>query len=163
MTHTRIKLIIAGLAIATAVAFLAIAGVRDGWVYFLPVDTYLENPTPGRVRLHGKVGGNEFHVSRASLTAEFDLLGANRSIRVQYAGVVPEMFDVDRDVVIEGKRDASGVFHADTLLTKCASKYESGGEDPHADPHLAGKGLPAPQTSEHQAGNSNSHAEGAGR
>ena len=38
--------------------------------------------------------------------------------------------------VVEGTRDAKGVFCADTLMTKCASKYESGGEAPHADPHL---------------------------
>jgi cytochrome c-type biogenesis protein CcmE len=138
MTHTRIKLIIAGLAIAIAVGFLAVAGARDGWVYFLPVDKFMENPTPGRVRLHGKVGTQDCVVSRASLTAEFDLLGETRSIRVQYSGVVPEMFDIDRDVVVEGTRDEVGVFRADTLLTKCASKYESGdGEAPHADPHVA--------------------------
>jgi len=42
MTHTRIKLIVAGTVIAAAVTFLAIAGVREGWVYFLPVDQYVE-------------------------------------------------------------------------------------------------------------------------
>lgn len=139
MTHTRIKLLVAGTVIAAAVTFLAIAGVREGWVYFLPVDQYVDANAQyagQRVRLHGKVSEHEFDADRAMLVANFDLQGARHSIRVQYAGVIPEMFDVGRDVVVEGKPDDAGVFHADTLMTKCASKYESAdGQAPHADPH----------------------------
>ena len=52
--------------------------------------------------------------------------------------VVPDTFQADREVVVEGTLDESGVFRADTLLTKCASKYESdGGQAPHADPRDA--------------------------
>lgn len=141
MTHTRIKLIVAGAVVAAAVTVLAIAGVREGWVYFLPVDQYVESGAQyagQRVRLHGKVAEHDFDADRAMLLANFDLHGAQHTIRVQYAGVIPEMFEVGRDVVVEGKPDESGVFHADTLMTKCASKYESeDGQAPHADPHNA--------------------------
>ena len=138
MSRTRVKLLIAGLILAAATSLLALAGVRDGWVYFMPVDQFLEHPAKHdqRVRLHGKVAEQNFQEDRAGLTAKFDLLGKARSIRVEYSGVIPEMFQADRDVVVEGRVNDAGVFEADTLLTKCASKYESAdGQAPHADPH----------------------------
>jgi len=38
--------------------------------------------------------------------------------------VVPDMFKSGAEIVVEGKQDAAGVFQADVLMTKCASKYE---------------------------------------
>ena len=35
-----------------------------------------------------------------------------------------ELFQAGAEVIVEGQQDAAGVFQADTLLTKCASKYE---------------------------------------
>lgn len=138
MTPIRMKLIGAGLVIASAATFLAFSGMRDGWVYFLPVDEFVSSEARWgeRVRLHGRVGESNLHVERAGLTAHFDLCGKTSSLPVDYTGVIPEMFDAGRDVVVEGRRDASGTFVADTLMTKCASKYESGdGQAPHGDPH----------------------------
>lgn len=140
MTPIRLKLVGAGLVVAGAAAVLAISGMRDGWVYFLPVDEYVasEDRWTERVRLHGRVGQDDLTVDRAGLAAEFLLCGETKSIPVLYSGVIPEMFEAGRDVVVEGHRDQKGVFCADTLMTKCASKYESeGGQAPHADPHRA--------------------------
>jgi cytochrome c-type biogenesis protein CcmE len=71
--------------------------------------------------------------NKASLNATFQLTGpsqAAKSLRVNYRGPIPDLFAAGRDVVVEGKRDAAGVFQADVLMTKCASKYEPG--SPHA-------------------------------
>lgn len=139
MTPIRMKLIAAGLAIVGGAAVLAYSGMRDGWVYFLPVDEFVSHQERWgeRVRLHGKVGMENVAIDRAGLSADFVLCGATKTIPVAYTGVVPDMFDAGRDVVVEGHRDERGVFCADTLMTKCASKYESGdGQAPHADPHL---------------------------
>jgi cytochrome c-type biogenesis protein CcmE len=137
MRNARLKIIAAATLLTIGVTLLTIAGVRDGWVYFLPVDQFLESETyhTQRVRLHGVVGEENFQERRGMLTASFDLLGKNASIRVEYSGVIPEMFAPARDVVVEGRMNEAGLFEADTLMTKCASKYESGeGEAPHADP-----------------------------
>ncbi|MHC4210179.1 MAG: hypothetical protein ACYSWT_10755 [Planctomycetota bacterium] len=45
MTHVRLKLIASGVAIAIAVTFLAVAGIREGWVYYLPVDEFVAGDT----------------------------------------------------------------------------------------------------------------------
>ncbi len=138
MTHTRIKLLVVGATLAIAGILLAVAGAREGWVYFLQVDQFLAGDRyhDQRVRVHGTVGADNLEVNTGLLQATFDLLGETGRLRIEYGGVVPDLFQADRDVVVEGRLDEAGVFQADTLLTKCASKYESDeGEAPHADPH----------------------------
>jgi cytochrome c-type biogenesis protein CcmE len=132
MMPIRAKLIIAGIILLTAVAYLASAGLKSGWVYFLEVDRYLDDPQyrAQRVRLHGKVAGEGFAASSGSLSANFNLLGKTRSLPVSYHGSVPDMFQAGREVVVEGKLNQAGVFQADVLMTKCASKYEP--NSPHA-------------------------------
>ena len=73
MTHVRIKLIIAGIAVAIAVAFLAYAGVKEGWVYYLHVDQFVEDASyqNQRVRLQGTVGNEDCSVNPGLLLAEF--------------------------------------------------------------------------------------------
>jgi cytochrome c-type biogenesis protein CcmE len=130
----RSKLIIAGTILAASIAYLALAGVRSGWVYFLEVDRYLADASfqSQRVRLHGKVCDDDsVSVSSATLLAKFNLSGKSQKLAVAYHGAIPDMFQAGREVVVEGKLDpATHTFNADVLMTKCASKYES--SSPHA-------------------------------
>ena len=129
MTHVRVKLIGASAAIIIAVALLALAGVKEGWIYYLPVDDFVGKTDyhDQRVRLQGSVGEENPEVSSGLLMAKFDLLGDSEQLRIEYSGVIPDMFKAGTDVVVEGRmvEGESGVFKADTLITKCASKYES--------------------------------------
>jgi len=45
-------------------------------------------------------------------------------VPVVFRGTVPELFKVNRDVIIEG-RMRNGTFVADGLITKCPSKYSA--------------------------------------
>ena len=135
MKSMRIKLAVAGIVLVAAFGYLAFAGMQKGWVYFVGVEQYLGDSQYAnqRVRLHGRVAADGFDASKAGLTAKFNLVnptgGGTKSLAVAYRGAIPDMFQVGRDVVVEGKRDAAGVFQADVLMTKCASKYEAG--SPH--------------------------------
>jgi cytochrome c-type biogenesis protein CcmE len=134
MRAARAKMLIATVTIAAAATVLAVAGMSKDWVYYLDVDEYVAADHEGRrVRLHGLVGAQDLDVNPARLNATFDLMGDQTTLRIAYRGVVPDQFQAGREVVVEGTVDESGVMHADTLLTKCASKYEEG-EAPHADP-----------------------------
>ena len=139
MGHVRTKLIIAGLVLAGSLTYLVAAGVKSGWVYFLEVDAFLaDNEYRGqRVRLHGTVGDDNIDVSEAGLTAAFDLLGETGQLPVRFEGIVPDTFEAGTAVVVEGRLAESGVFEANVLMTKCASKYDE--EAPHADRELASK------------------------
>ena len=133
MTHLRTKLLVGGILLACSVAFLAYAGVKDGWVYYLPVDNFLADSQyhDQRVRLSGLVDENDLEVNSGQFHTRFFLLGESGRLRVDYEGVIPEMFQAGAAVVVEGRlgRDQT-VFHADQVLTKCASKYEASASQP---------------------------------
>lgn len=133
MTHLKLKLGLAGLIFAGALGYLAYAGAQKGWVYTLGVDTYVASPEQQgqRVRLCGLVGEKDLVVAKAQLSAAFWLMGEKESIAVKYKGVVPDLFKAGVEVLVEGKKDAGGVFVADVMMTKCASKYE---ESPQGHP-----------------------------
>jgi cytochrome c-type biogenesis protein CcmE len=132
MTSIRAKLLVAGLVLAGSIGYLAYAGARSGWVYYVEVDKAASDAQyrDQRIRLHGKVADDHFSAAPARLLANFKLLGKSQSLTVEYHGAIPDQFAVGRDVVVEGRFNAAGVFQADLLLTKCASKYES--KSPHA-------------------------------
>jgi cytochrome c-type biogenesis protein CcmE len=48
--------------------------------------------------------------------------------KVDYRGIIPDTFSDSVDVVVEGRLGDDGVFHATTLLAKCASRYEAAPE-----------------------------------
>lgn len=136
MTHARLKMLVAAAALSVGVGLIVIAGVQGGWVYYMSVDQFVlaQSRQTERVRLHGVVGEEGFEASSAALFARFELFGQSSSLQVEYSGVIPDMFRPGHDVVVEGRLDEGGVFQADTLLTKCGSRYESDGEAPHAHP-----------------------------
>lgn len=132
MTRIRTKLIIALLVIGGAVTYLVQAGVRTGWVYSMDADAFLEKTEfhSRRVRLTGSVGLENVDSNPAMLFAKFDLVKNGKAVPVDYRGAVPDMFKPGHEVVVEGELDANGVFQADVLLTKCASKYDEA--SPHS-------------------------------
>ncbi len=142
MTHIRIKLLVAGIVLTGAIAYLVIAGVTKGWVYTVAVDNYLADHTlqDQRVRVCGKVADQNLTLNKAALTALFTLDGNTKSLPVAYHGIIPDLFKPGCDVLVEGRRDASGVFQADVIMTKCASKYDvapQGHPTDHTPPSVA--------------------------
>jgi cytochrome c-type biogenesis protein CcmE len=77
----------------------------------------------GQVTLAGRVVGT---VEREGRTIEFtlrDVKGTER-VPVRYSGSVPDMFQVGRDVYLEGRlRNGTFVGESGTLVTRCPSKY----------------------------------------
>jgi len=136
MTHTRIKLTVAGILLLGAVGYLTFAGVQRGWVYTMGVDQFLASAKQqaGRVRLCGTVSEDRLDVSKAQLAAHFLLKGDKNVIPVAYKGVIPDMFKAGSEVVVEGQMGGAGEFQADLMMTKCASKYE---EKPAGHPAVA--------------------------
>lgn len=124
MNRTRIKLLAGGLVLSLAVGYLAFAGMKKGWVYHLPVDQFVNDKQyhDQRVRVCGRVSANELAVNPGRLTASFTLLGDTQKLPVVYRGTIPDTFKVDAEVVVEGRVDPQGVFQAEVLMTKCASK-----------------------------------------
>jgi cytochrome c-type biogenesis protein CcmE len=125
------KLCIAGTVLTVALAYLVYAGIKLGSSYYLPVDVFMAGSQyhSQQVRLHGKVGQDDLVLDKTGLSARFQLLGERHTLPVSYGGVIPDLFKPGGEVVVQGRLGPDGVFHADQILTKCASKYE---EDPEA-------------------------------
>lgn len=126
MTHARAKAVAAGVVLVGAVGYLVYAGVKKGQSYYLEVDRFVTGKQyhNGHVRLHGTVSEEDLQVDGNGMQAAFTLCGREQQVRVAYEGVIPEMFESGRQVVVEGRLGEEGVFQATELLTKCASKYE---------------------------------------
>jgi cytochrome c-type biogenesis protein CcmE len=139
MTHMKLKLSAAGVIFAGALAYLGFAGMQAGMVYTLPVDQYVHDAKSQsqRVRLCGTVAEKDLEMNKARLWAKFVLKGDKESVPVYFKGVIPDMFKAGGEVVVEGKRAAGGVFEADVLMTKCASKYQ---EQPQGHPKVPQEG-----------------------
>lgn len=135
MSPQRKKILIGGLLLSTALGYLAYAGVRSGTVYCVEVDQFISDTHyhTVRVKISGTVSPEKLSVQRGQLLAKFVLQGKERSLPVVYKGMIPDMFKPNHEVIVEGKLDADGVFQADSMLTKCASKYEADGT--HPSPH----------------------------
>ncbi|HJX13849.1 MAG TPA: cytochrome c maturation protein CcmE [Dehalococcoidales bacterium] len=120
------KFLIGGIIVILALSYLAYTGFESSAAYYFTVSeaaargnsVYGEN-----LRLNGKVAADSIESDINSLTLKFSVIEGGASIPVVYQGVVPDNFQDDSEVVIEGYLDQSGVFQADTILTKCPSKY----------------------------------------
>lgn len=104
--------------------FLVYTSIAGGTPQLRP--SQLQGRT-GEVTVVGKVVAP---VQRSGRTISFrikDIEGSS-SVRlpVRYAGSVPDMFKVGRDISLKGRlRNGTFVGNPGTLITKCPSKYSS--------------------------------------
>jgi len=125
LSGTKTKMLIGGTVLIAAAAWLGISGVRAGASYYTDVDTFMTdaNYQSSPVRLHGKVSEKGLVINSSNTAASFMLDGNSHSLPVNYRGVLPDLFKAGCEVVVRGRKDDKGVFQAEQILTKCASKY----------------------------------------
>ena len=120
----RLTLIASALGVLAIALGLVLYAIRDSIVFFYTPATVAEKSIkPGvRFRLGGLV--KEGSVDRAvGQDIAFEIVDAQRSVRVQYRGVLPDLFREGQGVVAEGMLDGAGVFKADTVLAKHDETY----------------------------------------
>jgi cytochrome c-type biogenesis protein CcmE len=135
MDHDRkrqIRLVIAlTVAVLLAVA-LIYTSFNAGTEARQPSDVLAQGPSNETYQLTGEVADYK----RQGSDLEFDITdrdGGAAELPVSYSGVVPDPFRAGREVIVTGKLDSDGVFHAekDSLITKCPSKFS---DEAAADP-----------------------------
>ena len=128
MTKKRARLYLlllfmGGLATAATLAFMALGSKVS---YFRTPSEIVSGNFPEKESGRGfRLGGL---VEQGSLKHEggaivFSVTDMEKSLRVHYAGVIPDLFREGQGVVAEGKMGADGVFMAATLLAKHDEKY----------------------------------------
>ena len=129
------KFLIAGGLIVAGICYLMFSGINDSMVYYYTV-TEVKSES---ARVAGKGIRVSGHVQPGSIDKETDGTSVeflvfeqatSESIPVVYKGLIPDTFKDNAEVVVEGYYDSgAGVFHANTLLAKCPSKYEAMGDE----------------------------------
>jgi len=132
MQHKAIaKALAAIIVIGGGLGYFGYEALQSSWSYYYSVDDFAgaeKAMQAHSLRLAGRVqpGSVARDLEKASL--QFTLAGAQAQLPVRYTGVVPDNFVEDREVVVEGRLTPTGVFQADTLMTRCESKYQAKGK-----------------------------------
>lgn len=132
MSQKKIKFAAGSALIVLAIAYLISAGINNTSKYFVTVDELQAQKASyygEGLKVKGKVvAGSIMRNPNDYLDVSFKIEENKSDLKVLYKGITPDMFADDRDVVVEGVLARDGIFHANTLLTSCPSKYEPGKE-----------------------------------
>lgn len=126
------------VGVATVVTYLAWTGINETMVYYLTptelIARVAEDPSFHEVgvKVSGQVVPGTYTSRRGELVHHFevrDLVDSEVGFPVVYRDVLPDTFEEDAEVVLEGRFNGEGVFEATTVLTKCGSRYEAAPEE----------------------------------
>ena len=125
---TGTRLAIGAAVVLSLTAHMAYIGASSSWQYYLTVDECARNASSmlgDRIRVSGKIAANSLLVADNREEASFVLQGETEELAVDCCGPFPDNLAEERQVVVEGRMNSSGRFAAETVLTRCASKYSS--------------------------------------
>jgi cytochrome c-type biogenesis protein CcmE len=123
--------------ILLSLGYLAYTGVQDSKSYYVTIkelnkmgnDAYSK-----RLRVAGNVVPGS--IKRTGTRVDFMLKEENLTLPVSYTGTEapPDTFKDDSQALADGSFGRDGVFHANQLQAKCASKYAPKQGQPDATP-----------------------------
>ena len=122
-----IKLVLGASIVVAVTSYMAYVGASASWQYYVTADECLARATQlegHRVRVSGGVAAGSLQISGDRSQATFRLQGATGSLDVVCTGPLPDNLAENIDVVVEGRLEPGAQLRGDTLLTRCASKYE---------------------------------------
>ncbi|MBI3361498.1 MAG: cytochrome c maturation protein CcmE [Chloroflexi bacterium] len=148
----RTKFLLGGLLILGAVVYLIVTGTAATAQYFLTVEELRAKGTAAvgkNVRVSGALVGETMRYDAEALELTFvvanvpgmqkeiDAAGGLKAVltravndpnaarlAVHYVGPKPDLARPEAQAIMDGQLGEDGVFHADTLLFKCPTRYE---------------------------------------
>ncbi len=126
------------VGVALVVTYLVWTGVSETMVYYLTptelVAKVADDPSfhDVGVKVSGQVVPGSYEKGEGQLEHHFvvhDLEAEDVRIPVVYQDILPDTFNDEVEVVLEGRFRPDGVFEATTVLTKCGSRYEASPEE----------------------------------
>ena len=124
----RMKFIIGGVVIIAALTWLGFVGFEESKAYYITVDEYssMQDNLQGKtVKVAGDVVSGS--IDRSKPQMEFIISSRDSSVKVRYIGhdIIPDTFTDGSKALVEGSIAPDGVFQAQHIEAKCASKYEA--------------------------------------
>jgi cytochrome c-type biogenesis protein CcmE len=151
LTGSRIKFLLAGGLIVTAIALLIGASTSSNSQYYLTVaelQTRSGEMTGREARISGAVLGKTIQYDNKQLILSFEIANipgdqkevdarggiakvlheaagdpSLAKIRVVYHGAMPDLMKDEAQAILTGKLAADGTFNASELLLKCPTRY----------------------------------------
>lgn len=127
-TKMMVKLLVAVVIIGGGIGYFMYQVMQSSWSYYYSVDELFADSNAVKnhsLRIAGRVKQGSIVRDVRKISLNFTLAGAETELPVSYKGTVPDNFAEDREVVVEGRLDTTGIFQADMLMTKCESKYKA--------------------------------------
>lgn len=134
MTNYHTKILVAIGIVLLAGGSLLVGAAKKTTIYYLHADELMKDPdrySNRHLRLNGFVVKGSL-ARPEPLEYRFALATAEGtySVDVSYSGAVPDAFKEGAEVVVEGYYPGEGRMTANTILTKCPSKYEPAEAEP---------------------------------
>ncbi|AMS43596.1 cytochrome c maturation protein CcmE [Aminobacter sp. NyZ550] len=126
MTRKQKRLsVIAGalafLGAATALTFYALG--QKASYFYMPADLQTATLQPGqRIRLGGLVENGSILRGQGT-QVEFGVTDSEKTVKVRYTGILPDLFREGQGVITEGSFGPDGEFIADSVLAKHDENY----------------------------------------
>lgn len=126
------------VGVAAVVTFLVWTGIDKAMVYYLtPVELMAKVAVDDSfhdvgVKVSGRVVKGSWERGEDAFDHRFvvmDLAQDDVTFPVEYTDILPDTFNDETEVVVEGRFRRDGVFEATTVLTKCGSRYEASAEE----------------------------------
>jgi cytochrome c-type biogenesis protein CcmE len=127
-TKTIVKALVGIIVIGGGVGYFMYQAMQSSWSYYYSVDEFSAHSSEAEnqsLRVAGRVKRGSVVRDLQKMTLTFTLAGSKSEVPVCYKGAVPDNFAEDREVVVQGRLDTTGVFQADLLMTRCESKYRA--------------------------------------
>jgi cytochrome c-type biogenesis protein CcmE len=127
MKRKQLKFVVGSLIIVLTLIFLGFAGFQESMAYYQTVSELYATKDAAyerRLRVSGDVVPKS--IERDGNTVRFLISENSSTLPVHYVGTdpLPDTFRDYATAVVEGTYGRDGVFTANKMQAKCASKYE---------------------------------------
>ena len=123
------RLILVGLVLALAIAYLIYAAFPGSTSYYFTVEEMaaFEGELAERsFRVKGSLVPDSFQREAETTKASFALASGSETMQASYDGVVPDLFfNEHSDIILLGSYEDGEVFHAVTVSVLCPTKYQA--------------------------------------
>ncbi|WP_027852724.1 cytochrome c maturation protein CcmE [Marinobacterium litorale] len=114
--------IVAGVGIAVGLTLFALN--QNINLFYSPTQIAAgEAPMDTRIRAGGMVVEGSVNRSTESLDVSFDITDYEKTVRVEYTGILPDLFREGQGIVAQGALDGDGVLQAVEVLAKHDENY----------------------------------------